>query len=191
MRRPRKRDVEHRKTTDGRRRSAISGKCGCLLTAWLLLALTGCGPDCELGFDAGEQFRITVQRLEADRPEGCGILTLEPGTSFVLTAGEKTLDSDGMCYSRGAVPVVPLPFESVLTECSSREAQLSAECSGQIMPDCAGGAYFGTGPTIIRRSDRVIEDGYFVVGWQGDACYPVGCFDEYTVRIERLGKLEL
>jgi hypothetical protein len=191
MRRPRKRDVEHRKTTDGRRRSAISGKCGCLLTAWLLLALTGCGPDCELGFDAGEQFRITVQRLEADRPEGCGILTLEPGTSFVLTAGEKTLRGSDRCYERGAVPVVPPPFESVLAECEGRAAgQLSAECSGQIRPDCAGGAYFFAGPTI-RRNDRVIEDGTFGVGWQGDACYPVGCFDEYTVRIERLGKLEL
>ena len=191
MRRPRKRDVDHRRTTDGRRRSAISGKCGCLLTALLVLAHTGCGPDCELGFDAGEQFRITVRGVDPDRPEGCAYPTLEPGTSFVLTAAERTVDNQGMCYSRGAVPVAPRPFAPVLTECTERGVgQLSAECSGQLTLDCASGATFFTRPTI-RRSDRVIEDGTFAISWRANACCSYGSFDEYTVRIERIGKLEL
>jgi hypothetical protein len=190
MRRPRERNVDHRRTYDGRRRSALWNEPGTRFAALLLLALTGCGPDCELGFDAGEQFRITVQRLEADRPEGCGVLKLEPGSSFVLTAGEKWLDSEGVCYERGAVPVVPPPFESILAECEPWPGQLAAHCSGQITSDCAGDAYFGVRPAI-RQNDRVIEAGTFTVGWTGNTCYPVGCTDLYAVRVERLGKLEL
>jgi hypothetical protein len=182
--------MSHSNRKNRGRRRTLSDMLAGPLTALPLVAHTGCGADCELGFDAGEQFRFTVKSLTGDNPQGCGILTLEPGASFVLTAGEKTLDNQEACYERGAVPVVPAPFKSVLTECSAfGGGQLSAQCSGQIRPDCVGGAYFGT-PTTIRRGDRVIEDGRFVVGWDGDPCYPVGCTDHYVVRIERLGKLE-
>jgi hypothetical protein len=182
-------DVDHRRRKNSTRRRTLSDELGGPLTALLLLALTACGPDCELGFDAGEQFRITVRGVDPDRPEGCAYPTLEPGTSFVLTAAERTVDNQGMCYSRGAVPVAPRPFAPVLTECTERGVgQLSAECSGQLTPDCASGATFFTRPTI-RRSDRVIEDGTFAISWRANACCPYGSFDEYTVRIERIGKL--
>jgi hypothetical protein len=183
--------VDHHTTKKRTRARTLSDSLACLLGASPLLAHTACGPDCELGYDAGEQFRITVKRFEADRPEGCGIPTLEPGTSFVLTAAEKTIRGVDDCYSRGAVPVVPAPFESVLSECAAlAHGQLSAECSGELTPDCANDATFFTRPTI-RRSDRVIEDGSFAIGWQANACCAYGFFDEYTVRIERLGKIEL
>jgi hypothetical protein len=161
----------------------------------------GCVSPCRApGYDAGEQFKITVLSWR-EGESVCPDIGLAPGDSFVLTAGNilKAWVGQDQCDVRSARAEVPSFAARTLTTCRETPLQLGLECNGRSLspcacqgprmePSCGVAATIDIGLPFIERGRDTFEEGLLRVWWTnaGDGCNP-GCgIAMYNVRIERL-----
>jgi hypothetical protein len=154
------------------------------LGALAFLAGVGCHNEpCHDGFDAGEQFQITVLS-SIPSSAACQAPSLSPGDSFTLTAGDPLTSGD--CKIRGAQGGPPPFAASVLTSCAEFTRQLGLECTGMTAAGCSVTAQTEVGP-YIDRGTNTIEHGTFSIWWlMASSCNTGGCQELYDVRIDRL-----
>lgn len=139
--------------------------------------------DCQdLGFDEGEQVRITLLNLATGSGD-CNIAPLVPGDWFTLTAGAVVKDPY-LCDVRGAKPDVPSFAATILTSCRQMATQFGLECTGLTPSGCAVSMQLAIRPHIDRKATTV--QGGVTIIWSGSTCSPGGCVGIYDVRIDRL-----
>lgn len=137
----------------------------------------------------GDQVKVTVLGRTEAFPTGCAIVSLEVGTSFVMTvSGESLPHPQTGCKSPTAEAIPPDPYASTVDQCETGRGYLNLQCSAQISDTCGGRVSMELGRSALSEDQHVTDDGILNVSWYGDTCYEVGCTDQYVARLEWIPK---